>query len=1710
MAKEVETRVVEMEFKNKDFEKAIDVTLESIDELNQKLDKLNDINISGFEELTNAANKVDFSNISSSLDYIASRFSILGIAAQNVKGIIVDEMMDAVSAIGNAFDGIFNIIQEKGNARAFNLEQAKFQLSNLGVKWSEVSKSIDEAVNDTRFGMDEAAMAASQLVASGVKLGDEMTRALLGISGVAAMTNSEYSDIAHIFTTIAGTGKVYTQQLNMIAARGLNATAALAKEMETTEAGVREILSDKDEFIDFATFARAMFNEYGAAAKKGNDLFSGALANAKAALGRIGEKFYTPFHENARLVLLEIKPVINMINKLLDPFFSKLSSAMGYVKDLLVDLFKGFDQDFKINDKVVNLKNDLGNFFDWIANCVKGIGDSFRGGIGSSVGQTVLNVFANIYNVLKVIKSSLEKTFGKASFSTFYNLADSVAKFTQQLILSEETLNKLERTLNGVFAIFDMIYKIVNGIFEAIVLPLLYAFGLVGDEVLDITANIGDALVSLNSKFEVAAPLKRVMIDLMVKAKPVIEDIKKLFTDIGTALGKITGIHSFEDLVNSIENVGSKLHLKDIFMSIAGAILYCIDLLAKFKDNLANSEEFDELKQHLGVLGALTSALTWIKDRFIQLKNTISDILHGKKTLSEALGLDKLKEHFSWLNPIIEKFKEHYKSIFEAYEGKEGSEGFPMIQYLGDSLKKAIENLDYETIFGGIGVAFWGYFLKKAGDFKAKLTEVITPLGTIFQNVADKMEKNVQESTATKFLKIAAGLALIAAAVVLIGKMDPGEVQRGVDALTQIIVLIGVFVVVVGKLLSATKTVEKLNGDLDHTETTKIAGGKEGGFLAGFMSQINDKFTGLKETITEKVSQLTAVPGIILSLGAAIFMIIGALTMLIKAAGKNPEVFQDAATVVKDLMTTFGLIAIALVAMSKEKEGGASLNAAALKNIAKIFLFMGIAVRLVAGSIAMLALFPADKYGAVMGAAIIIEVLMLSMAGIVLAFGQFTKNLPADSAKTMLAAGGMMLMMAAAVQMLTIPIIAIAATVSLAGAGSVLLSAGIILALLAGLGGIAVGFAFLGAKVQGAIPGMLAGAAAMLIMANAITMLTIPITVIAAIGAMGADLLGAITTIGILTTVMGLLIALFGVIGGGTSGLGAIGMVAGAAAMVMMAFALQMLLIPLAAITALQASGQFEAAFMGLVNCLIALGIAAAAGMFIGPGLVAIATAVALFGATVMMIGAGLWLAANAVLAFVTSLLLLQSIDFEKLSNKIASAGSSMIKGFVTALKSGLPDVVNGALLLLGAVAEAISRSSALIAEAAILMLEDVIKAIDNHAEDLGFHLGRALSRILTNAVGGVVGGFGDSIIGLFLPKDLELGDDDPRFSDFLRDLFTGKSKEVEEASKDTGKNATDSMFEGMKGSVDENSAPLGSQVISSVSKEFASGNSVDMMSSGLETGLSGAGANILSSNIVGDFGENLGEQGVDGVASVMNASSGADIANNFGGTLVNKLGSYNKEGYQAGFDLGDSVVKGAKDGTDMNSPSKEAIKIGEYFNQGLEIGLNDNQDVYNTSKKNAQQIVSTLGVISQSAKTMFSGNSLKSLSETIANIGQSELLNHDYNPTISPTLDLSNVTNGLGMLDGMFNSKRSIALAGEAAYMQEANRNMTLSIQNDKSKNLNDGMSSLGGKIDRLGEAILNRQIVLDSGQVVGGLVDPMDRALGVRVIRAQRAGRR
>ena len=120
------------------------------------------------------------------------------------------------------------------------------------MNWEEASKDINDAVIGTRFGFDEAATAAAQLATSGAKFGQDMPDILKAIGNAASMANVEFSDMSHIFTTMASNGRVYGIQLQQMSTRGINATKALADYLGKSETQVREMVSKgKVSFTDF-------------------------------------------------------------------------------------------------------------------------------------------------------------------------------------------------------------------------------------------------------------------------------------------------------------------------------------------------------------------------------------------------------------------------------------------------------------------------------------------------------------------------------------------------------------------------------------------------------------------------------------------------------------------------------------------------------------------------------------------------------------------------------------------------------------------------------------------------------------------------------------------------------------------------------------------------------------------------------------------------------------------------------------------------------------------------------------------------------------------------------------------------------------------------------------------------------------------------------------------------------------------------------------------------------------------------------------------------------------------------------------------------------------------------------------------------------------------------------------------------------------------
>lgn len=182
----------------------------------------------------------------------------------------------------------------------------------------------------------------------------------------------------------------------------------------------------------------------------------------------------------------------------------------------------------------------------------------------------------------------------------------------------------------------------------------------------------------------------------------------------------------------------------------------------------------------------------------------------------------------------------------------------------------------------------------------------------------------------------------------------------------------------------------------------------------------------------------------------------------------------------------------------------------------------------------------------------------------------------------------------------------------------------------------------------------------------------------------------------------------------------------------------------------------------------------------------------------------------------------------------------------------------------------------------------------------------------------------------------------------------------------------------------------------------------------------------------------------------------------------VKKLNEYKDDFYNAGKNLVLGFANGITDNTfmaearaaamaqaslakakktlDEHSPSKEFYKIGKFAVLGFVNSFSDNMKLVNKSGSNLAR---------QSMDGM--GKAMNQIGDVITN-------GIDPNPTIRPVVDLSNIQNGVGAINGMFNDTALGNLGGISASINRKIQNRSNANVIDAIKDLKRAVSNMSG----------------------------------------------
>lgn len=592
MSRTIDQKVVEMRFDNAQFEQNVKTSMGTLDNLKKSLNM--DGATRGLENVNQAVNNMSFDRMASGIEALQDRFSTLGIIGMRVIQNLTDAAMNFVN---KGLNFVTEGIVQGGIRRAMNLENAHFQLQGLlkdETKVTAVMKNVQDAVDGTAYGLDSAAKAASQLAASGMAAGDDMFKALRGIAGVAAMTNSDYESIADIFTTVAGNGRLMGMQLTQLASRGLNAAATLGEQLGVTEAEVRDMVSKGK--IDFQTFANAMDNAFGEHAKKANETFTGSISNIKSALGRIGALFVSPLIEQNGPVVKLLNAIRERINDIKNALVPLADTFTNFIKNTATKLAE-FLGDLKIDSSVTNFVN-----------------------IVKPLGGALANVFSALISVFKKAGEAFKMVFPDEAVQGVIKFCEHLKELSKNLKLTGKPAENLRDAFGGFFSIIRLQIDFIKAIGDAIGKLASKLTGLPSD-IFEIAGAIGRWVTSTVDAIEQNGILSTVIGDFGETLGDAVSSIRdylketNLLQKFGETISSV-----FSKIGSIITGIGPKI--KDFF----GYIGSCISNFLKNSD----------LDFALG--GGVFAALFWnLKNVLVQFRK-IADRTSPFAAIGNTLG----------------------------------------------------------------------------------------------------------------------------------------------------------------------------------------------------------------------------------------------------------------------------------------------------------------------------------------------------------------------------------------------------------------------------------------------------------------------------------------------------------------------------------------------------------------------------------------------------------------------------------------------------------------------------------------------------------------------------------------------------------------------------------------------------------------------------------------------------------------------------------------------------------------------------------------------------------------------------------------------------------------------------------------------------------------------------------------------------------------
>ena len=781
MSNAIEERILQMKFDNKQFESGIQTSLNSLGRLEKGLQLKGATN--GLSELDKSMKGLSFDRLANSVDFIASKFTGLGImgvtAMQNIANSVFSTAKNMVSAL--TIDPVktgFAEYETQINA----IQTILANTQNAGKTLPDVTKALDELnayADKTIYNFTEMTRNIGTFTAAGVDL-DVATNSIQGIANLAAIsgsTSQQASSAMYQLSQAMAAGTVKLMDWNSVVNAGMGGQVFQDALTETAKAhGVN---------IDALITKYGSFRETLQTGWITTDVLTETLEKFTATTEGLTEEQIKANREmwKARGYTEEQIDAIFEMGATATDAATKVKTFTQLFDTLKEAAQSGWTQSWEtVVGDFEEAKELLTAISDEISGTINKSAEArntlLQGWKDAGGRDDLIAGFKNLYEAITALIAPAKEAFDEMFPAvTVKQLKDFTQKFedvTKKFKIGSNTAKNLQRTFKGFFAIVDIGIQALSAIATGFADILGMSTPIAGN-FLEMTASLGDFLVELSNAARESGIFKTAVDIIKVGAGYAADGIEKLTS-------KCKDIFKFFENID-ISGVEVKI---EPFKSLAEAGAWALEKLQS---------------AYTKALPFLTTFGSYVRDGFKAFTDAVTgavqgggfqallDLANGGLLAGLIVGITKVAKAFASIGDNAGNFLESLSGIFEG---------------VTDSLSAMQNKLNAEALKSlaiSIGILAGSLAVLSMVD-QDNLGASLAAVTTMFIELIGALTATTKLMSGAKVAKLATsikamkGMAtailILSAAMAIMGKMDTDSLLNGVLAIAALVTVMTV------------------------------------------------------------------------------------------------------------------------------------------------------------------------------------------------------------------------------------------------------------------------------------------------------------------------------------------------------------------------------------------------------------------------------------------------------------------------------------------------------------------------------------------------------------------------------------------------------------------------------------------------------------------------------------------------------------------------------------------------------------------------------------------------------------------------------------------------------------------------------------------------------------------------------------------------------